>query len=241
MSATTSDVRAAGAAGSSGARRRAGGRDLRSKRFLVLLVIVAVVGVVVSLAAWCFLEAIHQIQQRAVHAPPERTRATRVGRRCGGRCRCSRWRVSSSPRSSSGCPGTAATSPAKGLAVGGAALPDRSTRRDPGRTGRRLASARARARGPADRARLGRRAADRPARPRASRGGHRDGGVAALYNSGARTLESTDPTVRGCIRARGACVVARLDDRRATPMMRRCRRRRLWLLSDIVADYGWLR
>ena len=43
---------------------------MRSKRFIVLLVIVAVVGVVVSLAAWCFLEAIHQIQQELfTHLP----------------------------------------------------------------------------------------------------------------------------------------------------------------------------
>jgi chloride channel protein, CIC family len=43
---------------------------MRSKRFVVLLVIVAVVGVLVSLAAWCFLEAIHQIQQELyTHLP----------------------------------------------------------------------------------------------------------------------------------------------------------------------------
>jgi H+/Cl- antiporter ClcA len=43
---------------------------IRSKRFVVLLVIVAVVGIIVSLAAWCFLEAIHQIQQELyTHLP----------------------------------------------------------------------------------------------------------------------------------------------------------------------------
>ena len=36
---------------------------IRSKRYAVLLVIVAVIGVLVSLAAWCFLVAIHQMQQ----------------------------------------------------------------------------------------------------------------------------------------------------------------------------------
>jgi H+/Cl- antiporter ClcA len=36
---------------------------IRSKRFAVLLVIVAVVGVLVSLAAWCFLVLLHQMQQ----------------------------------------------------------------------------------------------------------------------------------------------------------------------------------
>src|ERR1700748_2991473 len=43
---------------------------MRSKRYVVLLVIVAVIGVVVSLAAWCFLEGIYQIQQELyVHLP----------------------------------------------------------------------------------------------------------------------------------------------------------------------------
>src|SRR5437764_706894 len=35
---------------------------IRSRRFLVLLVLAALIGVVASLAAWCFLELIHQIQ-----------------------------------------------------------------------------------------------------------------------------------------------------------------------------------
>src|SRR3954453_45908 len=35
---------------------------LRSKRFLVLLVLAGIVGVVVSFAAWGFLELIHQVQ-----------------------------------------------------------------------------------------------------------------------------------------------------------------------------------
>ena len=34
---------------------------MTSRPFVVLLVLVAVVGVAVSLAAWCFLELIHQI------------------------------------------------------------------------------------------------------------------------------------------------------------------------------------
>ena len=43
---------------------------MSSKPFVVLLVLVAVVGVAVSLAAWCFLELIHQIQQEVfVHLP----------------------------------------------------------------------------------------------------------------------------------------------------------------------------
>jgi H+/Cl- antiporter ClcA len=43
---------------------------MRSKRFAVLLVVVAIVGVIVSLAAWGFLEALHQIQQELyTHLP----------------------------------------------------------------------------------------------------------------------------------------------------------------------------
>jgi len=43
---------------------------MRSKQFVVLLVLVSIVGIVVSLAAWCFLELIHQIQQEVfTHLP----------------------------------------------------------------------------------------------------------------------------------------------------------------------------
>ena len=43
---------------------------MRSKRFAVLLIVVAIVGVIVSVAAWCFLEALHQIQQELyTHLP----------------------------------------------------------------------------------------------------------------------------------------------------------------------------
>jgi H+/Cl- antiporter ClcA len=43
---------------------------MRSKPYLVLLVLVAVIGVVVSLGAWCFLELVHQIQQEVfTHIP----------------------------------------------------------------------------------------------------------------------------------------------------------------------------
>ena len=41
-----------------------------SKAYIGLLVIVGVIGVIASLAAWCFLELIHQIQQELwVHLP----------------------------------------------------------------------------------------------------------------------------------------------------------------------------
>ena len=46
---------------------------LLSKGFLVLLAIAAVVGVLVSLAAWCFVELIYRIEG-ALHPPPERPR-----------------------------------------------------------------------------------------------------------------------------------------------------------------------
>jgi H+/Cl- antiporter ClcA len=43
---------------------------MSSKPFVVLLLLVAIVGVAVSLASWCFLELIHQIQQEVfVHLP----------------------------------------------------------------------------------------------------------------------------------------------------------------------------
>ena len=43
---------------------------IRSRPYLVLLVLVSVVGILVSLAAWCFLELTHQIQQEVfTHLP----------------------------------------------------------------------------------------------------------------------------------------------------------------------------
>ncbi len=43
---------------------------VRSKRFIVLLALVAMVGVVVSLAAWCFLQGTYQVQQELyTHLP----------------------------------------------------------------------------------------------------------------------------------------------------------------------------
>ena len=62
---------------------------LLSKRYLVLLVIAAVVGVLVSLAAWCFVELIYQIQRSSI--PISRTRlGYDNGPPRGGRCRF--WR-----------------------------------------------------------------------------------------------------------------------------------------------------
>ncbi len=43
---------------------------MRSRRFLVLIVVAGIVGVVVSLAAWCFLELIYQLQRELyTHLP----------------------------------------------------------------------------------------------------------------------------------------------------------------------------
>ena len=43
---------------------------IRSKQYVGLLVVVAVIGVIASLAAWCFLEGVHQIQQELyTHLP----------------------------------------------------------------------------------------------------------------------------------------------------------------------------
>jgi H+/Cl- antiporter ClcA len=45
---------------------------IRSRRFVVLLIIAAITGVVVSLAAWCFLELVNQIQRGVyVHLPSD--------------------------------------------------------------------------------------------------------------------------------------------------------------------------
>ena len=45
---------------------------IESRRFIVLLVVAAIVGVVVSLAAWCFLELVNQIQRGVfVHLPSD--------------------------------------------------------------------------------------------------------------------------------------------------------------------------
>jgi H+/Cl- antiporter ClcA len=43
---------------------------LLTKGFMVLLVIAAIVGIAVSLAAWCFLELVYQIQQELYHHLP---------------------------------------------------------------------------------------------------------------------------------------------------------------------------
>jgi H+/Cl- antiporter ClcA len=43
---------------------------IRSRRYVGLLIVVAIIGVVVSLAAWCFLEGIYQLQRELyTHLP----------------------------------------------------------------------------------------------------------------------------------------------------------------------------
>jgi H+/Cl- antiporter ClcA len=45
-------------------------QTMRSKRYVVLLVIVAIIGVIISLAAWCFLEGVAQLQKELyTHLP----------------------------------------------------------------------------------------------------------------------------------------------------------------------------
>jgi hypothetical protein len=55
---------------------------VRSKSYGVLLVLGAVIGVLVSLAAWGFLELIHYMQQMGVRGSFERARL------CPGRACC---------------------------------------------------------------------------------------------------------------------------------------------------------
>lgn len=43
---------------------------IRSRQFVVLLLLTAVIGVLVSLAAWCFLEGTYQLQDQLFHALP---------------------------------------------------------------------------------------------------------------------------------------------------------------------------
>jgi len=62
---------------------------IQSRGFIVLLGLAAIVGVLVSLGAWCFLELVNQIQRGVyVHLP------SGLGYHHGpplcGRCRCSR-------------------------------------------------------------------------------------------------------------------------------------------------------
>jgi H+/Cl- antiporter ClcA len=95
---------------------------IASKRFVVLLIVVAVVGVVVSLATWCFLEGIYQVQQELyVHLPHA------VGYQDGP----PKWwplpilAIGSAivALAITNLPGDGGHIPAKGLAVGGSAGP----------------------------------------------------------------------------------------------------------------------
>jgi H+/Cl- antiporter ClcA len=69
VSASATDVRAEPVP-AAGPTADEAAQAMRSRRFVVLLVIVAIIGIVVSLAAWCFLELIHQIQRELfTHLP----------------------------------------------------------------------------------------------------------------------------------------------------------------------------
>ena len=48
------------------------GATIRSKRYRVLLVLAALLGVLVSFASWCFLELVHWIQQEVYQQPAQR-------------------------------------------------------------------------------------------------------------------------------------------------------------------------
>jgi hypothetical protein len=63
---------------------------MASRRFVVLLVLAAVVGVVAALAAWGFLELVHQVQV-GVFANTCPTRSATRRRRSGGRSRWPGW------------------------------------------------------------------------------------------------------------------------------------------------------
>lgn len=47
---------------------------MRSRPYVALLVVAAVIGVIVSLAAWGYLESVYQIQQELFTAPSARAR-----------------------------------------------------------------------------------------------------------------------------------------------------------------------
>ena len=61
---------------------------MANRRFAVLLVFVAIVGVITSLVAWCFLELVHQIQTGVFTDLPKDLDTT-MARRTGGIWSCS--------------------------------------------------------------------------------------------------------------------------------------------------------
>ena len=132
---------------------------IRSKQFVGLLVVVAVIGVVVSIAAWCFLEGIYQIQQELyVHLPHA------VGYQNGP----PKWW--SLPVLAVGAllvalaitrlPGDGGHIPARGLSTGGPSGPDIVPGVRPGRPGDDRVRAGARPGGPPDRVGRGSRGGD---------------------------------------------------------------------------------
>ena len=137
-----------------------------SRAYVGLLVVVALIGVVVSIAAWCFLEAIFQIQQELyVHLPHA------VGYQNGP----PKWW--SLPVLAVGAlivavaitrlPGDGGHIPAKGLSAGGPSGPDVVPGVAPRGPGDDRVRAGARAGGPADRVGRGsRRRHDEPGSPR---------------------------------------------------------------------------
>ena len=139
---------------------------MRSRAYIGLLVVVAVIGVIVSIAAWCLLEAIFQIQQELyVHLPHA------VGYQNGP----PKWW--SLPVLAVGAlivavaitrlPGDGGHIPAKGLSTGGPSGPDDRAGSGPRGLGDDRLRAGARPGGAADRVGRGtRRADDQPFSPR---------------------------------------------------------------------------
>ena len=61
----------------------------RSRQYWVLLLLAAAIGLLVSTAAWLFLEAVHEIEVSVCQ--DFRTTSAMTGCRCGGRFRGWRW------------------------------------------------------------------------------------------------------------------------------------------------------
>ena len=75
-----------------------------------LLLLAAAVGLVVSLASWCFLQFVHYLPEWVYEDLPERW-VMRMGRHCGGTSRFARSQAWWSPLRSCDCRVTGATSP----------------------------------------------------------------------------------------------------------------------------------
>ena len=135
---------------------------IRSRQYIVLLVLVAIVGVIVSLATWCFLELTHQIQQEVYTHLPHAVGYT-AARRGGGRSVLPIAGVLVA-LAISRLPGRGGHIPADGLATGGVTPPVELPGNHAGRDRDHRPGRRARPGGPADRPGVRARPALDPAR-----------------------------------------------------------------------------